>query len=153
MKINHIGITVPDIQAAVEWYCETFDLTVLVAPHTASRETPNADRRRDVFGSRWGEMRLAHLTNGDGVGFELFEFVDPPVVEIDEGFDYWNVGISHIALTVGDIEDTIQRIVAGGGRARTEIHQVAAGVRICYCSDPWSTTIELVTGTYTQLVA
>jgi predicted enzyme related to lactoylglutathione lyase len=153
MKINHIGITVPDIQAAVRWYCETFDLTVLVEAHTASRRTPGADRRRDVFGSRWGEMKLAHLTNGDGVGFELFEFVEPAVVETDEGFDYWNVGLSHIALTVDDLEAAIERIVAGGGCARTEIHQVASGVRICYCSDPWWTTIELVTGTYTQLVA
>ena len=153
MRINHVGITVPDIDAAVKWYCDALDLTVLVAAHDATTQTAGADRRRDVFGSRWGHMKLAHLADSDGVGFELFEFVTPPGVMPQDGFEYWNGGISHIALTVDDLEATIERIVAGGGRARTEIHQVASDVRICYCSDPWSTTIELVSGTYAQLVS
>jgi catechol 2,3-dioxygenase-like lactoylglutathione lyase family enzyme len=153
LKINHVGITVSDIDAAVEWYCSTFNLTVIVPAHDATAQTDGAGRRRDVFGAGWGHMKLAHLANQDGVGFELFQFVEPPVTPTDDGFDYWNIGVSHIAVTVDDLEATIKRITAGGGRARSGIHEVRPGVRICYCSDPWGTVIELVTASYAGLVS
>ena len=35
MKINHIGITVPDIEAAVSFYAHAFGLSVLVSPFDA----------------------------------------------------------------------------------------------------------------------
>ena len=28
----------------------------------------------DVFGEGWGSFRIAHLSTGDGIGIELFEF-------------------------------------------------------------------------------
>lgn len=153
MKINHIGITVADIEGAVEFYTRAFDLTVLVAPFDASTETEGAERRFDVFGDQWKHMKLAHLANAEGVGFEIFEFVEPPVQVREEGFDYWNSGISHIALTVDDLEGTIARITELGGRARSGIHDLPSGTRVCYCADPWGTAIELVTTSYAALVS
>ncbi len=152
MKINHIGITVADIDAAVDFYTRAFDLTVLVAPFDASTATEGAERRFDVFGDQWKHMKLAHLANADGVGFEIFQFVEPPVTVREEGFDYWNSGISHLALTVDDLEGTIARITALGGRARSGIHALPSGTRVCYCADPWGTAIELVTTSYAALV-
>jgi predicted enzyme related to lactoylglutathione lyase len=153
MKINHVGITVADIDAAVQFYTQAFDLCVLVAPFDASTETEGAERRFDVFGMEWEHMKLAHLANAGGVGFELFQFVQPPVHVREEGFDYWNSGVSHIALTVDDIEQTIERITQLGGRARSGIHKLPSGTRICYCADPWGTAIELVTTSYRDLVS
>jgi catechol 2,3-dioxygenase-like lactoylglutathione lyase family enzyme len=152
VKLNHVGITVADIDAAVRFYTQAFGLRILVAPFDASTETEGADRRFDVFGATWGHMKLAHLVNAEGAGFELFQFVRPPVHVRAEGFDYWNRGISHIALTVDDIEGTVERIERLGGRARTRIHELPSGTRICYCADPWGTAIELVTTSYTGLV-
>ena len=153
MRINHIGITVADIDAAIEFYTSAFGLTVLVAPFDASTETEGAKRRFDVFGAQWGRMKLAHLTDAEGTGFEIFQFVKPTVHVREEGFDYWNSGISHIALTVDDLESTISRITELGGRARSDIHELPSGTRICYCADPWGTAIELVTTPYTALVS
>ena len=153
MKINHIGITVADIDAAVDFYTRAFDLTVLVAPFDASAETDGAERRFDVFGARWKHMKLAHLVNTEGAGFEIFQFVEPPVAVREEGFDYWNTGISHLALTVDDLEGTIARIAELGGRARSGIHELPSGARVCYCADPWDTAIELVTTSYATLVS
>ena len=152
MKINHIGVTVPDIEAAIAFYTGAFGLTVLVAPFDASTQTEGAERRHDVFGAQWKHMKLAHLANADGVGFEIFEFVKPPVRVREEGFDYWNTGVSHIALTVDDLEGTISRIAELGGRARSGIHELPSGARVCYCADPWGTAIELVTTAYRTLV-
>jgi catechol 2,3-dioxygenase-like lactoylglutathione lyase family enzyme len=153
MKINHIGITVPDIEAAVSFYTRAFGLSVLVSPFDASTETEGAERRFDVFGAEWKHMKLAHLVNADGVGFEIFQFVSPPVHEHEEGFDYWNTGVSHIALTVDDLEGVISRITDLGGLPRSGIHRLPSGARICYCADPWGTAIELVTTSYGTLVS
>jgi catechol 2,3-dioxygenase-like lactoylglutathione lyase family enzyme len=153
MRINHVGITVADIDAAVEFYTGAFGMTVLVGPSDASTETEGARRRLDVFGARWKHMKLAHLADADGVGFEIFQFAEPPVHVREEGFDYWNSGVSHIALTVDDLEAAISRITELGGRARSGIHELPSGTRICYCADPWGTAIELVTTPYRTLVS
>ena len=50
--------------------------------------TAGADRRLDVFGSRWGGMELAHLESDNGGGIELFEFLEPQVEQPTETFPY-----------------------------------------------------------------
>lgn len=152
MEVNHVGITVGDIDAAVKFYTSVFDLEVLVPPHTCTRQTAFADRRRDVFGAQWGGMRLAHLATPDGTGFELFEFLDPPTVPPETEFDYWRMGISHICLTVDDFDATLAKLVAAGGRRRSEVHEVAPGTKICYCADPWGVVIELCSASYHHIV-
>ena len=76
-----------------------------------------------------GHMKLAHLANAEG-----------------------DSGISHVAITVEDLEGTIAKITELGGRARSGIHETPSGTRICYCADPWGTAIELVTSSYAALV-
>jgi len=148
MDVNHIGITVGDLDAAVRLYTSVFNLEVLVPAQTASMKTPFGDRRRDVFGPQWGEMRIAHLATPTGVGIELFEFVEPATVKPEGEFEYWRVGISHLCLTVDDLDEAIAKLVSFGGRQRSEIHTVWPGTRICYCQDPWGVVIELSSGTY-----
>lgn len=148
MDVNHIGITVGDLDAAVKFYTSVLGLTVLVPGQTSSLKTAYAERRRDVFGEQWGEMRLAHLATPSGIGIELFEFVTPATVKPDQEFDYWRIGISHLCLTVDDLDGTIEKLIAAGGRARSEIHTVWHGTRICYCQDPWGVVIELSSQSY-----
>ena len=148
MDVNHFGITVGDLDAAVQFYTSVFDLEVLVPAQTASRNTAFAERRRDVFGNHWGEMRLAHLATPSGVGFELFEFVEPATIKPEKEFEYWRIGISHICLTVDDLDGTIEKLIAHGGRRRSEIHKVWPGTSVCYCQDPWGVVIELSSQSY-----
>ena len=150
METNHVGITVGDLDAAITFYTSVFDLQVLVGAETASTQTPGADRRADVFGDRWKKMRIAHLATDSGMGIELFEFIDPAVVQPDEHFEYWRIGLSHLSFTVPDLEASIEAFVAAGGVARTAIHEVREGCRVCYCKDPWGTAIELSSGTYPE---
>ncbi|WP_284984868.1 VOC family protein [Arthrobacter sp. efr-133-TYG-118] len=153
MLVNHIGITVGDIDAGVEFYSELFNLRLLVAPHEASIQTAAADRRKDVFGEKWKHMRLAHLSDGSGVGIELFEFIEPAVEYRDEHFEYWKAGIHHLAFTVEDLDASIEKLIALGGRTRSQIHTTASGTRVRYCEDPWGTPVELVSTSYHELVS
>jgi predicted enzyme related to lactoylglutathione lyase len=151
MNVNHIGVTVGDLDQAIAFYSKVFELRVLVGAESASTATPGADRRADVFGTRWREMRIAHLADANGTGIELFQFVDPKLVYPAEHFEYWRVGLSHLAFTVPDLEIAISTLEAHGGQARTAIHEVLPGCRVCYCKDPWGNAIELSTGTYPEV--
>jgi catechol 2,3-dioxygenase-like lactoylglutathione lyase family enzyme len=95
-------------------------------------------------------MRLAHLADENGTGVELFQFLELEPVYPAEHFDYWRIGVSHLAFTTPDLEETIERLEASGGKARTGIHEVRPGCRVCYCMDPWGNPVELSTGTYPQ---
>lgn len=148
-RSDHIGITVGDLDAAVRLYTDVFDLDVLVEAQTATLATAAGDRRRDVFGPRWGAMRIAHLaTRGGGIGIELFEFLEPATVAPATAFAYWERGISHICFTVDDLEAAIEKLMAFGGRQRSQIHTVWPGTRVCYCEDPWGVVIELSSRDY-----
>jgi catechol 2,3-dioxygenase-like lactoylglutathione lyase family enzyme len=151
-EINHIGLTVGNIDAAVTFYTSVFGLEVLVAPGAHTLDTPAGERRRDVFGDRWGGMKLAHLTTPSGAGLELFEFIEPETIRPEEGFAYWRTGVSHICFTVADIDDTICTLIKAGGRKRSEIHTVRPGTQVCYCEDPWGSVVEVSSGTYTMIV-
>ena len=147
-NVNHIGVTVGNLDEAITFYSRVFVLQVLVGAEDASTRTVGADRRAQVFGTRWGHMRIAHLADENGTGVELFEFVEPAMVEPEEHFDYWRIGFSHLAFTTPDLEASIERLRQYGGRTRTDIHEVLPGCRIIYCMDPWGNPIELSTAEY-----
>jgi catechol 2,3-dioxygenase-like lactoylglutathione lyase family enzyme len=131
---------------------QTFGLRLLGEPLHCDLNTAGAARRLDVFGKQWGGMKLAHLESDNGGGIELFEFLEPPVEQPAETFPYWMLGPHHIALTVSDFDATLERLLSTGGKQRSEVHDVHAGARICYCEDPWGNVVEIVSTTYAGLV-
>ena len=150
-QMNHVGVTVGDLDAAVEWYGSVLGLELMDGPMHCSLETVGADRRREVFGEQWGAMRLAHMITSNGTGLELFQFLEPPVVREDDNFTYWRVGPHHVAFTVDDFHGTLAKLVEGGGRQRTADYDVHGGAFIVYCEDPWGNTVELVSVSYRTL--
>ncbi len=70
----------------------------------------------DVFGSGWQRFRIAHLSTGDRIGIELFEFNNQQNPE--DNFEYWKTGIFHFAVQDPDIEALAEKIVAAGGKKR-----------------------------------
>ena len=59
--MNHVGLTVGDIDEAVDWYAKVFGLELLDGPMHCDTTTTGAGRRREVFGDQWGGMKLAHM--------------------------------------------------------------------------------------------
>ena len=128
-------------------------LRLLAGPIHCDTTTDGADRRADVFGTQWGGMKLAHLESDNGGGIELFEFLEPRSERQDETFPYWRMGTHHVALTVSDFDATLQRLLAAGGKQRSDVHVVHSEARVCYCEDPWGNVVEIVSTTYAGLVA
>jgi lactoylglutathione lyase family protein len=151
ITFSHIGITVPDLEKAVEFYSGAFGCYVIMGP-TEVRQDDSAIGQMcdDVFGAGWGSFRIAHLSTGDGIGIELFEF--PKTRPEERAFEYWRPGIFHICLQDQDLEDRVKRIESFGGRQRmSQVRYYYPGekpYRMVYCEDPFGNIIELYSHSY-----
>jgi catechol 2,3-dioxygenase-like lactoylglutathione lyase family enzyme len=150
--LDHVGITVPDIDAGVAWYRDTLGFYVLMEPIEAVGDDSHfGEICRDIFGENFKSMKLAHLATADGVGVELFQFTDPGNKEPRAPFDYWNTGIFHIAVSDPDIEGLVERIVKSGGKQHSKVWQIwpDKDYKVCYCMDPWDNVVEISSHPYT----
>jgi catechol 2,3-dioxygenase-like lactoylglutathione lyase family enzyme len=151
---NHVGVGVGDIVAAIGFYCEAFGCRVLRQASEVTGEGPEGEEARDVFSSRpLKKMMMAQLAAPDGVGIELFQLIDPPHEHRQPELEYWKSGTFHFCMTALNIDETLSRIIALGGRQISRIWpRVSADPtksRMVYCTDPWGTVIELRTHPFT----
>ena len=79
----------------------------------------------DVFGEGWGSFKIAHLSTGDKIGIEIFEF--PNAEDPENNFEYWKTGIFHFCIQDPDIESLAEKIVAHGGKQRMPIREYYPG--------------------------
>ncbi len=139
--VDHVGLTVTDLDAAIAWYVTVFGLDVLQGPDVIGGDE---ERVRDIFGPNVADFRIAYLGSGTGPRLQLFEFTEPAVERSAESFAYWRTGISHIGLGCADVAEAVARLEAHGGRRRSAIHGALPGPVYCYCEDPDGNVIELI---------
>ena len=152
MALNHVGLTVGNLDEGVRFYTLVCGLNLIAGPGSIDTSDPSGTaRRREIFGPRWQGMRLAHLADENGTGVELFEFPEPDAEPQPAEFRFWRIGVSHLAVTVNDMEASRDRLVELGGKARTPVFTLHPGCRICYCEDPWGNAIEFSTVDYLSL--
>jgi catechol 2,3-dioxygenase-like lactoylglutathione lyase family enzyme len=157
--ITHVGLSVPDIHAAVDWYCSVLGFRVLAAPTRVDRSDPIA---ADVFGERFRLMYIAQLSSGEGCGLELFQFVEPRAKRPPESFTYWVGGFFHICVVAPDVAALAAQIAQRGGRIRgSRIWEMFADERAgtdpayltIYCEDPFGNIIELFSHEHHEVYA
>src|SRR5687768_3299689 len=151
VTFSHIGITVTDLDKAVDFYANVFGLYVIMGPTTIQHDDSAIGVMcDDVFGPGWGSFRIAHLSTGDGIGIELFEF--PNTKPEHKPFEYWRPGIFHICLQDQDLEERVKIIVSLGGRQRMSqvryYYPDQKPYRMVYCEDPFGNIIELYSHSY-----
>jgi lactoylglutathione lyase family protein len=151
LTFSHIGITVPDLEKAIEFYSKAFGLYVIMGP-TEIRHDESAIGLMcdDVFGKGWGSFRIAHLSMGDGTGIELFQF--PQTVDEDRPFEYWRRGLFHFCVQDADVEARVKIIESLGGKQRmSQVREYYPGqkpYRMVYCEDPFGNIFELYSHSY-----
>jgi catechol 2,3-dioxygenase-like lactoylglutathione lyase family enzyme len=146
--IDHIGLTVPDLEAATRFFADAFGAIVLydALPHsTPGRSGPQLEARLGVpAGTVQVAIRLLGLA--DGPSIELFEYRSPVQAVPATPSDY---GWQHVAFYVDDIEGAARDVVAAGGITLGEprpLPHLEAGPanRFLYCRTPWGSTLELI---------
>ncbi|MDG5472294.1 lactoylglutathione lyase family protein [Jeotgalibacillus sp. ET6] len=149
-NFSHIGLSVPDLDAAVTFYKEVFGWYILMEPSPVyNDDTPIGQMCRDVFGKDWEEFRIAHLSTGDKIGIELFEF--PQSEKPDNNFEYWKTGIFHFCVQDPDIEGLVKKILAHGGKQRMPIREYYPNdkpYKMVYVEDPFGNIFEIYTHSY-----
>lgn len=153
VRVGHIGLCVPDIHQAVDWYCDVFGLELLDGPRElAAHNGEDADMLTDVFGSGFKLARIAQLEAG-GVGLELFEFVEPSSGRTAPA-SYFHEGFSHVCFTVPDIDSMVTRIRESGGKIRSEVWRPHPQLpyRFVHFEDPYGNLLELHSHPNRQMV-
>lgn len=76
--INHVGLSVPDLDAAQAWYQEVLGFHPLTPPTEMRADDPGLGPALEaMLGAGVKAFRMAHLTMGNGVGLQVFEFLEP----------------------------------------------------------------------------
>jgi lactoylglutathione lyase family protein len=147
---SHIGLSVADLDRAVDFYTSVLGW-YLIMPPTEIEEDDSAIgvMCKDVFGEGFGGFRIAHMSTGDRVGVELFQFRDgyPPA----DPLEYRRFGVFHYCVQDPDLEGLAQRIVDAGGRQRMPVRHYYPGekpYRMVYCEDPFGNIIEIYSHSY-----
>jgi catechol 2,3-dioxygenase-like lactoylglutathione lyase family enzyme len=158
--VNHVGHTVPDIEAAIDWYRDVLGFTVVAPPATVEAGSGHfADLFADIIGE-FESVTLAHMEAADGTGFELFEYDstpeegnhrDPPA----DGNWQAPAGIHHFAITHPDVEGVVERVTEGGGEGISDVWRVFPDqeYELAYVRDPWGNFLEVYNRSYAQFFA
>lgn len=147
--INHLGLTVPDLDAATEFLRDAFDAKFAydgLTPEDDPREGEETERQLGLpSGAKIRRQRMMQI--GYGPSIEMFE-IDSPVQQQPAGLA--DLGWNHACVYVDDIESSLQRAVAAGGDALSGTHPNSAhedteGNASVYVRAPWGTLFELQT--------
>ncbi|MDK0519232.1 VOC family protein [Streptomyces sp. ML-6] len=148
--IDHIGVTVPDVETATLFLVRALGAEVLydtLRRHDGPKGGPEVERRLGVpAGTLQLAVRMLALPC-DGPCIELFEFQgprrEPPVLPCDFGWQ-------HLALYADDLDAAVRDCVAAGAVLLAEPQPLPgpeAGERnrFAYLRTPWGSTLELLT--------
>ncbi len=147
--IDHVGLTVPDLETASRFLEEAlgaiplYDVQALDVPPMAGAE---AEMQLGLpSGAKIVHMRLLRV--GEGPSLELFQFADASQRGAAVLPDY---GLQHFAIYVDDIDEAAARFEVAGGELLSSSNALSgpeAGPhnRWLYGRAPWGSLIELIT--------
>lgn len=140
--IDHVGLTVADLDRAVEFWCGRMGLRLL------GRVTETGPDIAALLGEDSVEIEIADL-DADGRIIELIRYIRPAgqPVRARSG----DLGSCHIALRVDDLDAALERIQGSQARQISRhpvvLHDPGGawdGVACCYIADPDGNIVELV---------
>jgi catechol 2,3-dioxygenase-like lactoylglutathione lyase family enzyme len=147
--IEHIGITVPNVDEAARYFAEAFGAELLYDTHPRGSEPFGGAELEQLVGvppeTELITFRMLRLP--DGPSIELFEYSTPDQRSAVCPAD---LGLQHVALYVDDIDLACERIRSSGGEVLVGPRdlpgpEAGPGNQWCYTRAPWGMTIELVT--------
>lgn len=144
--IEHIGITVPDLEQATDFFVDAFGAEkiydMLDEPLAGSAVEAGLGIPQ---GARIEAIRMLRL--GEGPNLELFTYSGTAQREPVVPSDY---GLQHFCVYVDDIDEAATRLEKAGGQLLSAPGDLPGGDagegnRYLYARTPWGSTVELVT--------
>jgi lactoylglutathione lyase len=139
--VSLVGICVSDLERSLRFYCDGLGFILL--------------RSYEIAGDSWGrvmgvEAARAHsrVLRRTQISVELLYFESPGHVGSPTVRPLNQLGLTHLAVWVDDIDEEIARLIALGGgvveNTFTVFDEPGFSARWVYCSDPDGTRIELI---------
>ncbi|EOO04240.1 putative glyoxalase bleomycin resistance dioxygenase superfamily protein [Phaeoacremonium minimum UCRPA7] len=153
--VNHIAISIPDLQAAEEWYMRVLGFSRLRPSKTLDRATEPHAAIFKIYPTSLQRVQVAYLSSGNGVGVELFEFQEPRIRQGSESNferDISRGGLFHMAITTPDVVAMCDHVVTSGGKMIGQAVTVF-GQDAVYAQDPWGNVVELLSCSFDQLMS
>ncbi len=151
-RVDHVSLTVADIEAVVDFYTRVFGATVAyrMGPFDAA-EMPKMEDGRDwteahinVAGAR---LQIAMLTMPDGLGMELFQY-DTPADAASTPPRNCDVGCRHLCIEVEALDAAVEFLASNGCTPMAGSIDMLDGPcppsRSWYVLDPFGHQLELV---------
>lgn len=144
--VDHIGITVPDLDAAQQYFERVlgaeYIFDVLTGPVSGGALEASLGL---PAGTTLNAIR--HLRLGNGPNLELFSYSSADQRTPARPSD---LGIQHFAVYVDDIEAVADRVRCNAGEVLGSIDflpnaEAGPGNRYVYTRTPWGSTMELIT--------
>ena len=153
--INHIAISVPDVERALKWYQEVMGFTIIRGPtELATDDTQIGNVLQNIFGSKFKKLRIVWMSSANNVGFEIFQFIEPKQLIENKQIEYWRGGVIHIAVTERNIEGLVKKATETGGR-QLKIWELNPNkpYKLVFRSDPFGNIIEIYSHSFEQFHA
>lgn len=136
---RHTGLVVRDLKRSLDFYRTVFGFCEF------SRATESGEFIEKLVGIEGVVLEWAKLSAPDGSLLELLQYHSHPAEAPVENAPANQLGCSHVAFTVDDIDATRQAIEAGGGSIVHDPQVSPDGnVRVMYAHDPDGIILELV---------
>ncbi len=131
VAFDHVGLNVPDLEAAMAWYCETLGLTA--APVFA------------VHGTDLRGVMLLHEASGYRIELIHRPGARPGMLPSSAEAAALTLGYGHICLRVADVRQEFARLVEAGCTSRKDpMPSPRPGAVVSFVADPWGNLIEVI---------
>ena len=147
--VDHVGVGVGDIDAAIEFYGRHAGFNRLLFDYTG--ELPGLE----AIAGRAPSARVAMLENANATPIgpgrvKLVQVIDgdgPPPAPVGQAWG--EVGVCEICLHVRNVSEVHQALVAAGCASLMEpvsadVQPTGVTLDISYVADPWGTKLELI---------
>lgn len=135
--IDHTAISVPDLPAALAFYCDVLGFEV-----ESEAGWPKGAQRVDALVGLSDSASKVVIVRLGGTRIEIFQYASPEPRPQDLEFRVCDHGITHFCLAVTEIEQEYARLRAAG--VEFNHAPLDVGTSICvYGRDPFGNVFEL----------
>ena len=149
--INHIGLTVPDIEAATAFFKEGLNGKIAYDSQRKNDVPRGGETVERILGLEKGAVIIHKrmMVFGNGTNIEMFEFKD---AHQGQAQSLQDIGFTHISFYIEaeHFDEAVKQLMCAGGQSISEPHantkyEDTEGNRTVYVKSPWGSLIDLQT--------
>ena len=135
--MHHTGMCVSDMEKSLAFYRDLLGMEVTIDSRITGPDI------EEIMGLEGVDVRRVYVC-GYGGKLELFEYASPKGKPFPADFGVNDVGISHIAFEVENLQELYEEFSAKGVRFNNPPLPVKGRGMVCYLRDPDGITLELL---------